>query len=46
MELQQATWPIIFGWGRMIERFGNHLTSALWLTLMVGQLEVQQDWGT
>ncbi len=31
------------GWRRMIEQFGNHLTSGLWLTLTVGQLEVQQD---
>ena len=34
------------GWRRMIERFGDHLNSALWLTLMVGRHESQQSWGT
>jgi hypothetical protein len=34
------------GWRTMIERVGNHLNSALCLTLTVGQLEFQQDWGT
>ena len=34
------------GWRRMIERFGDHLNSALWLALMVGRHESQQSWGT
>ena len=34
------------GWRRMIERFGNHLNSALWLTLSTGHHELQQGWGT
>lgn len=31
------------GWRRMIERFGDHLNSALWLTLAVGQYHLQHE---
>ncbi len=34
------------GWKRLLKRFGDHLNSALWLTLAVGQHEVQQCSGT
>lgn len=34
------------GWRRMLERFGNHLNSTLWLTLSIGHHELQHDWGT
>ena len=34
------------GWRRMLERFGDHLNSALWLTLSIGHQELQHDWGT
>ena len=34
------------GWRRMIERFGDHLNSALWLTLAVAQYHLQHDWET
>jgi hypothetical protein len=34
------------GWKRLLERFGDHLNSDLWLTLAVGQHEVQQCSGT
>jgi transposase-like protein len=30
------------GWRRMIETFGEHLNSALWLTLSLGRHELQQ----
>ena len=30
------------GWRRMIETFGEHLNSALWLTLSIGRQELQQ----
>ena len=30
------------GWRRMLERFGDPLNSALWLTLAVGRNEIQQ----
>ena len=30
------------GWRRMIETFGDHLNSALWLTLSAGRHELQQ----
>lgn len=31
------------GWRRMIERFGEHLNSSLWLTLAIGHHELQQE---
>jgi len=31
------------GWRRMIETFGEHLNSALWLTLSVGHHELQHE---
>ena len=34
------------GWHRMIETFGEHLNSALWLTLSVGRSELQQELAT
>ncbi|EAY56993.1 MAG: probable transposase [Leptospirillum rubarum] len=34
------------GWRRMLERFGDHLNSALWLTLALGRDGMQQGSGT
>ncbi len=31
------------GWRRMIEAFGEHLNSTLWLTLSIGRHELQHD---
>ena len=32
------------GWRRMIEIFGKHLNSTLWLTLSLCRHELQQEW--
>ena len=34
------------GWRRMIETFGEHLNSALWLTLSAGRYELQHEMAT
>jgi transposase-like protein len=34
------------GWDRMLETFGEHLTSALWLVLAVGRYNLQHEMGT
>ena len=34
------------GWRRMIETFGEHLNSTLWLTLSLGRHGLQQEWVT
>jgi hypothetical protein len=33
------------GWCRMIEAFGEHLNSTLWLTLSIGRHELQYELG-